>query len=293
MPKYALIVNLLAGNGRCRRLWPNIEGRLKDSGADYQAFFTERAGHATELARDATQSGYDVVVSVGGDGTLNEVVNGIYGTGAALGVIPAGSGNDFCRTFAFDSKNPAQSCDILLRGKTQRVDVAKIDARYFINIGGAGFDAEVSNMANIWGKKHFPGYTAYVASILRVLISFSPRELTIALDGSELKLRAWLVAVGNAQYFGGGLWVTPNADVSDGLFDVCVVSATSKLELLKVLPSVFKGEHLNHWAVKVYRASQVAISGPKELVSQADGEIIGTLPVQFSIAEQKLNVILP
>ena len=291
--KYALIVNLIARNGRCRRLWPDIENRLKGAEVEYRAYFTEKAGHAQELAREAAQSGYDTVVSVGGDGTLSEVVNGIYGTGATLGVIPAGSGNDFCRAFAFDLKDLDLSCDILLSGISRPVDVGRVDGRYFINVGGAGFDAEVGNMANIWGKKYFPGFLAYVASILRVLLSFSPRELTITLDDQEIQRRAWLVAVGNAQYFGGGLRVTPNADVSDGLFDVCVVGETSKLELLRVLPRVCKGEHLGHPAVDVYRASQVTISGPGELVSQADGEIIGHLPVQFSIAEMQLQVILP
>jgi diacylglycerol kinase family enzyme len=148
-------------------------------------------------------------------------------------------------------------------------------------------------MANIWGKKYFPGFAAYVASILRVLLSFSPRELTITLDGEEHRLKAWLVAVGNAQYFGGGLQVTPNADVFDRLFDVCVVGGTGKLELLRVLPRVFKGAHLDHPAVKVFRASRVTIAGPTELVSQADGEIIGHLPVEFAIADQQLQVILP
>lgn len=293
MAKYALIVNLIAGNGRCRRIWPQIESRLKEADVEYRAFFTERGGHAKELARQATLSGYDTVVSVGGDGTLSEVVNGIYGTGAALGVIPAGSGNDFCRTFPFDLKDIDKSCEVLLAGHARPVDVARVDDRYFINVGGAGFDAEVGNMANIWGKKHFPGFAAYVASILRVLVSFSPRELIITMDGREFKRKSWLVAVGNAQYFGGGLWVTPNADVSDGLFDVCVVGETSKLELLKVLPRVFKGAHLDHPAVDVYRAKEVTIAGPTELVSQADGEIIGNLPVRFSIAEQQLQVILP
>ena len=291
--KHALIVNLIAGNGRCRKIWPTIEGHLRAASIDYHAFFTEKPGHAKDLAREAVQSGFDTVVSVGGDGTLSEVVNGIYGTGATLGVIPAGSGNDFCRSFAFDLKDIAQSCEVLVSGKSRPLDVGRVDGRYFINVGGAGFDAEVGNMANIWGKKHFPGYAAYVASILRVLLSFNPRELTIKMDGQELTRKCWLVAVGNAQYFGGGFWVTPNADVADQLFDVCVVGETSKLELLRVLPKVMKGAHLDHPAVDVYRASKVTIAGPKELVSQADGEIIGNLPVQFSIAEEQLQVILP
>lgn len=293
MTKYALVVNLIAGNGRCRKIWPSIESHLRESGVDYKAFFTEKPGHAKEIAAEAAKAGFEVVVSVGGDGTLSEVVNGIYGTGATLGVIPAGSGNDFCRAFAFDIKDIVHSCNVLINGKAQLIDVGRVDDRFFINVGGAGFDAEVGNMANIWGKKYFPGFAAYVASILRVLVSFSPRELTIELDGKEHRLKAWLVAVGNAQYFGGGLWVTPNADVFDRLFDVCVVGETTKLELLRVLPRVFKGKHLAHPAVQVYRAGRVKIGGPSELVSQADGEIIGNLPVVFSIAEEQLAVILP
>lgn len=291
--KYAMIVNMRAGNGRCTRLWPQIEACLKEAGAQYGVYSTEYAGHARELAQQAALAGYDVVVSVGGDGTLNEVVNGIHGTGAILGIIPAGSGNDFSRAFGYSQQDIRQACTWLLAGTSREIDVGRVDQRMFLNVAGAGFDAEVGRMANVWGKKYFAGYLAYLASIIRVLVSFSPRELVVDLDGTELRQKAWLVAVGNAQYFGGGLRVTPDADVNDGLFDVCIVGETSKLELLRVLPRVREGKHLGHPAIQMHRAARVSIVGDSALAAQADGEIVGNLPAVFSIASAKMKAILP
>jgi YegS/Rv2252/BmrU family lipid kinase len=293
MNRYAFIVNLTAGDGKCRKMWGQVEKLLSTRGVDYTAFFTEHAGHATPLAKVASEQGYNVVVSMGGDGTLNEVVNGIYGQDVTLGLIPAGSGNDFVRSFGYKSGDLEAACNLLLTTQPRKIDVGTVGSKYFINVAGAGFDAEVGHMANVWGKKYFPGYSAYVASILRQLLAFSPQELTIQLDGESISTRAWLVAVANAQFFGAGLQIAPQADVEDRLFDVCIIHATSKLELLRVLPSVFKGQHVNHPAVQIRRAADVSIDGTAALVSQADGEIIGNLPVAFKIAQKQLSVLLP
>lgn len=294
MRRYAIIVNLTAGDGRCRKLWKDVEGYLRNNGVSFTPFFTEQPGHATLLACQAVEQGYEVVVSMGGDGTLNEVVNGLYGKNCTLGLIPAGSGNDFGRTFGLKSGDVRSACELLLTGKEKKIDIGIAeDKKYFINVAGAGFDAEVGQMANLWGKKYFPGQLAYVASILRQLISFNPQDLSIALDGQDYSSKAWLVAVGNAQYFGAGLQVAPGAVVDDGLFDVCIIRETSKLELLRVLPSVSKGEHVKHPAVSIHRAKVVSIEGSRKLVCQADGEIIGNLPVTFRIADEQLSVILP
>jgi len=293
MGSIALIVNPVAGDGKCQRRLPEVEDIFSRAGVEYTTFMTQRAGHAISLAKEAAQAGFTTVISMGGDGTLNEVVNGMVGTKCILGFIPAGSGNDFGRTFSLQSGDVAQACDVILQQNVREIDVGYTDGKYFLNVAGAGFDAEVGHMANVWGKKYFPGRLAYVASILRQLIHFSPKDMHIELDGRVLETKAWLVAVANARFFGGGMMIAPTAEVDDGFFDIYVIEATSKLELLKVLPKVFTGDHVNHQAVRCYQASHVKLSSNVSLVAQADGEILGVLPREFRVASERIKVLLP
>ncbi|MDP3488357.1 MAG: diacylglycerol kinase family lipid kinase [Bacillota bacterium] len=293
MGRTALIVNPIAGDGKCLSKLPKVESILTGAGFEYTILITQSAGHAVSLAKQAAQDGFSTVISMGGDGTLNEVVNGLVGTTCALGFIPAGSGNDFGRTFGLRSGDLGQACTVILQGNVREIDLGYTEGKYFLNVAGAGFDAEVGHMANVWGKQYFPGHLAYIASILRQLVRFSPRDMHIELDGKVVDAKAWLVAVGNARFFGGGMMIAPAAEVDDRLFDICVVGATSKLEFLKVLPKVFKGDHVHHKAVKCYRASHVKLSSNSTMVTQADGEILGTLPREFIIAAQRIKVILP
>lgn len=293
MARIALIVNPIAGDGKCKRKLPEVERIFTKANVDYTVFTTEHAGHAESLTKQALEQGYKTIISMGGDGTLNEVVNGLVGSQAVLGLIPAGSGNDFGRTFGLKSGNIEQACSIIIAGNTREIDVGCTAGKYFINVAGAGFDAEVGHMANVWGKKYFSGHMAYVASILRQLVRFSPKVMDIELDGNPVQVKAWLVAVANARYFGGGLMIAPTAQVDDQKFDVYVIEETSKLELLRVLPKVFTGAHITHPAVHRYHAAQVVLSAHSEMVTQADGEILGTLPRVFKIASQRISVLLP
>jgi len=289
----ALIVNRIAGNGRCGKLYPSVEKYLRDAKMDFTPMFTERPGHAVELAKQAAMAGYDAVVSMGGDGTLNEVVNGIAGNSVVLGFIPAGSGNDFGRTVGIGSYSTDTACRVIAKGNVQEINIGQVNGRYFINIAGSGFDAEVGLTANTWGKKHFRGYMAYVASILRQLVVFKPQEVVIELDGTARQAKVWFVAIANARYFGGGLMIAPQADLYDDLFDVCIVKEITKFELLKMIPKVFKGEHVHHPAVELHRATHVRVSSPVQLAVQADGEVLGKLPQEFKIAPFKQKVFLP
>lgn len=293
MRRIALIVNPIAGDGKCLRKLPRVQKILTEAGVEYSTLMTESTGHAVVLAKQAAQEGFTTAISMGGDGTLNEVLNGLLGTNCVMGFIPAGSGNDFGRTFGLRSGDVEQACTVILDENVREIDVGYTEGKYFLNVAGAGFDAEVGHMANVWGKKYFSGPLAYIASIFRQLIRFSPREMHIELDGRIIDTRAWLVAVGNARYFGGGMMIAPAAEVDDRLFDVCVIGATSKLELLKVLPRVFKGDHIHHQAVTCYRAAHVKLSSESSMVTQADGELLGILPREFTIAEQRIKVLLP
>jgi YegS/Rv2252/BmrU family lipid kinase len=289
----ALIVNLTAGYGKCRRKYPEVTAALEQYNVKVKSFFTEKRGHGEDLARQAVREGFGVVVSMGGDGTLNEVVNGLAGSKATLGFIPAGSGNDFGRTFGLKNGEVSKACRVLAEGHTRPVDLCRADGRYFINVAGAGFDAEVGHMANVWGKRYFSGATAYIASILRQLAVFSPREMAIELDEQRISTKVWMVAVANARYFGGGFMIAPTAAVDDGLLDVYIIHETSKLGLLRVLPRVMTGDHVSHPAVEFRRAKRVKLSSPHTLAAQADGELVGRLPQEFVVTGEQIDMLLP
>lgn len=278
------VVNPTAGKGKCQRLWPQIAAYLEELGLEIQVEFTQGTGDAIRLARRAASEGASAVLAVGGDGTLNEVVNGLVGQPqTSLGIIPAGSGNDFVRSLGLKPSDWQAACQIIARGKTKNVDLGQVNGRYFINVAGVGFDATVVNCANTWGKAHFSSSFAYVAAVLKTLGEFKPSHIKLQLDDQEVETLSWLVVVASGQYFGGGMWIAPQADIQDGLFDVCVLGDVSKFTFLRSFPSIFSGKHLSHPAIKFYRARRVRVVADRPMLAQTDGEVIGQTPISFQV----------
>ncbi len=291
MGQLVAIVNRTAGKGKCERLWPQIESYLQSLGLYPEVHFTKGAGDAINLAQKAASNGVSAVLSVGGDGTLNEVVNGLVGyPDIALGIIPAGSGNDFIRSLGVNSKDWQTACQKIAQGKTKLIDLGQINGRYFINVAGVGFDATVVNCANTWGKAHFPSSLAYVAAVLKTLSEFRATNITIKLDDQVVEDIGWLVVVASGQYFGGGMWIAPEADLHDGYFDVCVLGDLSKPAFLRAFPSIFSGKHLQHPAIKLYRARQVTVQADRPMLVQADGEVIAKTPISFTVRPSGLRI---
>lgn len=288
--KIVTIVNPVAGKGKCLRLWPEMQNYLQQLGVELDVQLTKQKGDAIRLAREAVAAGRTKLLAVGGDGTLNEVVNGVAGSCVDIGVIPAGSGNDFVRTLGLQPHDWRGACQLVAAGQTQPIDLGKVNGSHFVNVAGVGFDAAVANCANVWAKQRFPGQVAYLAALLRVLAEFQPVELAIHMDDQSYQGRGWLVAVANAQYFGGGMWVAPNANTSDGMFDVCVLGELSKLGFLRAFPSVFAGKHLSHPAVHFYRSRTVQVESAAPLLVQADGELVAATPIGFGIQAHSLRV---
>lgn len=294
MREVVAIVNRTAGKGKCERLWPQIAAYLIGLGLNVKAEFTKGEGDAILLARTAASNGAPAVLSVGGDGTLNEVVNGLVGyPETILGIIPAGSGNDFIRSLGVKPSDWQSACQIIASGNTKAVDLGQVNGRHFINVSGVGFDATVVNCANTWGKQHFPTSLAYVAAVLKTLREFKPTRVTIQLDDQEIEDVSWLVVVASGQYFGGGMWIAPGADLHDGLFDVCVLGDLSKPAFLRAFPSIFSGKHLSHPAIKLYRARQVNVTAEHPMLVQADGEVISRTPISFKVQKANLRVFCP
>jgi diacylglycerol kinase (ATP) len=284
--KTLFIVNPIAGRKKSLEIWNNIKPHIK-SPFDY--VLTKGPGDATKIAADAKNQGYTRVVAVGGDGTVCEVVNGIIGTDIELGIIPAGTGNDFVKTLKIPQL-PIEALAVIENGYIGTVDVGKHENGYFINVAGVGFDAEVVNTTNV-DLKFLTGSFAYITSVVWNLIRYCPREARIEIDGEVYRRKLWLVAVANGQYFGGGMKISPDAVVDDGLFDICMVNDMSRLEILKFLPRVFSGGHKNHRAFEVLRGKQVKIEFSTPTMTQADGEVLGHDSAYFSIIPKALKVI--
>ncbi|NLZ33054.1 MAG: diacylglycerol kinase family lipid kinase [Firmicutes bacterium] len=274
--KVAFIVNPLAGRGRARKIWEELEPRLKID-APYEVYFTEKAGDAVQLARRAQEEGAEVLVSVGGDGTVHEIVNGMDLQKGTLGFIPAGTGNDFCRSLHYP-QDPFAVAEQLFSWERRRVDLGKMGHRYFVNVIGTGFDAQVAYDVNKRFKR-LTGLGAYLAAVLKNLVTYRNAPLEIEYDGHRWSGKALLIAIGNGGYYGGGIRIVPPAEPDDGWFHICLAMDMGKLETLRLLPAAISGGHEGHRKVILLKARRISVRSSAPLAIQADGELLGTLPL--------------
>jgi len=302
LPITKVIVNPAAGAWGTARKWPRIMHLLESLGLPFEHELTEAPGHATELARLAVQQGYEQVVSVGGDGTINEVVNGLYsaeGNGhVALGIIGTGTGGDYSRTIGLHRPYP-EVCQCLLHPRRLKVDLGVIEytrngqvsQRLFVNFAGMGFDAEIVRRTTRQFKS-LGSMAAYLMGLFATLVSYQNQEVTLLIDGAEISEKVCTVIMNNGKYGGGGMLTAPDADLTDGLLDVLIVGNLDKADLLRSLPRIYKGTHLTHPKVTLKRAREVEIRTKKPLPLQADGELLGEAPAKFRILPAALNVMV-
>jgi diacylglycerol kinase (ATP) len=247
------------------------------------------------LARQVAEGGAKVVAALGGDGQVGQCVNGLIGTNSALAVIPTGTGNDFARHLGLNPKNPLEAAELLGSPVTKSTDVVRVKTagpeRYFINIGGAGFDSEVNDRANriTWMK----GRIKYVYSVFATLARFSPAQFRVTIDGLEHSLPGMMIAVGNGVSYGGGMKVTPEARSDDGILDLCVIGEVSKFEFVKTFPKVFSGRHVTHPKVTMLQGREIDISAERPFEVYGDGERLGPLPATFTVIPGALRVVVP
>lgn len=299
------IVNPIAGNGRAHGLAPRIEGWLRDRGLTARLLETRERGHAERLASTAGDLGHDRVVVVGGDGTIQEVVNGLLtasraaGNGVpALGAIPAGNGNDLVRNLALPLDAMA-ALAIALGETTREIDVAVASGadggrRHFAVAGGVGFDARVAHV--MYGHR-FPwqrGRAGYFLSTFFELLRFGNHRLRITLatpDGERTVERtSLLVAFANGPYYGGGMQICPGADPADGLIDVCIAGDLSRWEAIRLLPGIYRGAHVGHPKVEFVRARSVRFDGTDGTLVHLDGEPFGAIPLSVEVLPAALSV---
>ena len=295
-----VIVNPMASGGVTRIKWPHIKRLLDKAGFKYDHEFTEGPLHATDLAADAASQGYRQVIAVGGDGTIHEVVNGLVDTSgkseAVLGIISAGTGNDFARSIGAHGAY-RKTIGQLTRTTEKAVDVGVVEygngkdnkkQRIFINTAGVGLDAEVLRAT----KKRFRVISTipYWISGVYTFAGYRPKHMTISIDGQTENRTALGVIINNGHSFAGGMRIAPGADIADGLFDTIVLSDISKLDFIRGLSMVYKGTLGNHPKVNTYKAKVIEINSKEQLYLQADGELLGQAPANFRVLPQALRV---
>lgn len=297
-----VIVNPMAGAGKTARRWPHIAAMLKDLGLRFEHHLTEAPGHAVELAREAVKKGYRRVVSVGGDGTINEVVNGLYDSGGIgeveLGIISTGTGGDYGRTIGLPRTYP-EMCRSLLNPRRRKVDLGVVEytrdgapvRRLFVNFAGLGFDAEIVRRTTQQFKS-LGSTPSYLMGLLTTLVCYRNKKVTLAIDGETVEKEVCTVIMNNGRYGGGGMLTAPGADLSDGLLDVLVIGDLDKIDLLWSLPRIYRGTHLTHPKVSLRKAKEVTIRSAQPVHLQADGELLGELPATFRILPSALNIVV-
>jgi diacylglycerol kinase (ATP) len=274
---------------------------FEGSGLRFEHDITEAPGHAIELAKSAVEKGYELVVSVGGDGTINEIVNGLHQAGGnkdiVLGILSTGTGSDYIRTIGL-SRQYDEACTRFLKpikitvdlGVVEYANKGKTEKRLFVNFAGMGFDAEIvrrtTQKYKAWGS-----LLAYLMGLLATVMSYRNRDIIVKADGNEVKQRVCTVIMNNGKYGGGGMLTAPDADISDGLLDVMTVGDISRPDLLYSLPKIYKGTHLTHPKVTMKKAREIEVSSlDGKMYLQADGELLGELPARFSVLPSALNI---
>ncbi len=290
---YYFIVNPIAGGGKRLDIISELQLFCKKHGMDFTVAMTHKPKEAIELARKAAEH-YEAIVAVGGDGTVNEVVNGIAGTQAKLGILPIGSGNDYAKMIGL-SKNLTKDLKVLRKGATRMVDAGKVNDKYFfINAFGAGFDGEVSARARKY-LKLANSFFGYLVTVLRTLMTYRFRKVLITVDGNIVAdKKIFLVACGIGSTYGGGFQIAPRAKIDDGLFDVCIIDKTSRLNALWVIPKIMRGKHENLRIVHMYSGKEISIVTDRKIASQLDGEIIEpTKELRVAMLPKHIQVITP
>ncbi|MDN4526559.1 diacylglycerol/lipid kinase family protein [Fictibacillus fluitans] len=298
-----------AKSNKARKAWDAVKEILAAEGVPYRAFFTNGKGDAKKLA-ETVQSIHgnqaQAIIAVGGDGTIHEVVNGLNNKDIPVGFLPCGSGNDITRGLGIRNKEHMDSFikHRLSSEKSERkmdvgylksAGIGKFEKR-FVSVAGIGFDGEVTRLTNIswykdWLQRVGLGGFSYTISTLRLLFSYQPGDVTLKLDGRTYEFNSvWLIAAGNLPFYGGGMKICPSANPYDGKLEICIVHNLSPYQLLILFFTVFFGRHIKKKGVTMLTGTELSIVSKTPLTVQADGEVIGSTPLECRVLPSMLTI---
>ena len=287
----AVLISPAAGRGRARAVGAAVVDALREGGLSPRVLPATTGAEAERQAGAAVADGIGAVVAVGGDGSVHAALQAVAGTGTPLAVVPAGTGNDLALALGIhrDPRAAARvAAEDLLAGRSRAVDAGRTADRWWATVLCCGFDSAVTDRAN---RLRWPrGRRRYDVAVLAELARLRPRELTLVLDGEAQTLPVTLVAVGNTSWYGGGMQVCPGADPADGLFDVTVVAAITRRQLIRTKPLLRTGTHIENSAITVHRAGRVELFAPG-ISTYADGEPVAPLPAVAECIPGALRVV--
>ena len=305
--KVRFVVNPIAGGGRVQKQWPGIHVIIKQKfRKDFEFVFTEQSMHAVDLTREGIKAGCNSIIAVGGDGTLNEVVNGFFQDNrliredVSLGMLEIGTGGDFIRNLNFP-ESIADRIDHLSRADMTKIDVGVAEfqsfngeqiKRYFLNVLDFGMGAAVVECVNR-KSKCFGGKISFLSGILQTLFTYKNKEIRSKLDNGEWNthiLNNFIVA--NGKYFGGGLKIAPDAIIDDGIFEIVLLGDYGKMEAILNLSNLRKGTHVTNPKVSVLRATTLQATADEPVFIDMDGEFVGKLPISVSILPGILPILV-
>lgn len=289
MNKYLFIINPIAGGGKAKEVEQVIEEVMVKGKDSFEIVFTRQPKEAISITASRE---YDVVVAVGGDGTVNEVATGLIEKDKRiLGIIPSGTGNDLSRSLNIP-QDPREALEIILQGNTREVRPGESNGHIFLNISSVGFDVAVLTNIDIF-RKRVKSKFSYVLALIYTLMKFKKRKVTLDIDGKQFHRNLLLLAVGNGKYYGGGMMVLPNADFYDDYLHICLVKDISNLKALTIFPIIFKGNHLKYSNyVETYKAKEIKVTNDSPELLNVDGEVVEEgNEITFRLANKKIQIL--
>jgi YegS/Rv2252/BmrU family lipid kinase len=283
------IINPVSGTTKKKNIPALIEEVFRNSGIETTIRLTEYAGHAKEIAAELAQAGTGEIIAVGGDGTINEIVNGMAGTEAVLGIIPSGSGNGLARHCKIPV-NARKAMEIIKKGFVQKVDLMRINEEYSANVSGVGFDALVAHKFQYSGKR---GLAAYAKITLSEFVKYHNAEYTIIIDGAEIKRKAFFVSLANSSQFGNNAFIAPGASITDGLIDVCILHHFPKISSPVIMERVMAKTINNSKYMEIIQGKKIQIKNANGIYHldgdpRENGDIL-----DIEIMPGILNLIVP
>lgn len=290
MKKIMFILNPISGSGRVKVIEGMIREQIDTSGIDYEIVYTRAANHATELSRQAAKENFDSVIAVGGDGSVNEAGKGLIGTNTSLGIMPAGSGNGLARHLKIPFR-PANALKVIEDGKTILIDTVKINDETFLSIAGVGFDALVAKKYAKCGSR---GFWSYLRIVTKEYMGYKPRKYRLNLDGRQIDTKALLIAFANSSQFGYNTSIAPDAELQDGMVDVCIVQKIPILEAPFISQLLFMKQIDKTKYVDIIKAKNITLERKKGRMINLDGEParVGR-NLNISVNPKSLRVIVP
>jgi YegS/Rv2252/BmrU family lipid kinase len=287
--KIGFIINPISGSGKKHKIPEIVQDTIDNSRFEVDFFFTKCAGHATELAKELIEKGYSRIVSVGGDGTINEIAKALVNSNVALGIIPCGSGNGLARFLKIPLK-VKEAVELLNNGKILTIDYGTINDNPFFCTCGVGFDAHIGNK---FAQSESRGFTTYIKETIAAFFHYKPKKYSIKIDGEKFKTRAFLVTAANAGQYGNDAYIAPEADICDGLLDLCVLNPFPKRKAFNIGFRLFNKSIHHSEYVKSIKGESITIKRKKKGEVHLDGEpaIMGK-KLKIRIVKQGLKVVV-